>query len=428
MSIDHVSATDRPKDPNQSGFNRLLEIGIVSAKLGLTSFGGPIAHLGYFHEEYVKKRKWMDEQSYAELVALCQFLPGPASSQVGMGIGLRRGGLAGAAAAWLGFTLPSAAAMALFALALRGADVSGVAWLHGLKLTAVAVVAQAVWSMGRKLAAGPLRAAIAVLAAAIALLWPGAFTQAAVIATAGVAGLWLFRRGDAPSGPGASPAAQPATPQPAPNTARAKPASARQTRRFGALISLALFFALLILLPMLARRYPEALGLFDSFYRAGSLVFGGGHVVLPLLEREVVPAGWVSPSDFLAGYGFVQAMPGPLFTFATYLGAVKGGLSGAVIATLAIFLPAFLLIAGTLPYWSRLCRNKRVQSAMHGINAAVVGILLAALYDPIWTSSVHSPGDFTLALLLFAMLAWWKLPPWSAVLAGATGGMLLSLL
>lgn len=426
MTRNQPSISDKLVVSNKFSVKRLLEIGIVSAKLGLTSFGGPIAHLGYFHEEYVKKRKWMDEQSYAELVALCQFLPGPASSQVGMGIGLQRGGLAGAAAAWLGFTLPSAAAMALFALALRGADVSGAAWLHGLKLTAVAVVAQAVWSMGRKLAAGPLRAAIAVLAAAVALLWPGAFTQAAVIAAAGVAGLWLFRRGDA-SEPAASRTASPADAAP-PSPPAEPPAAARQIRRSGALISLAIFFALLILLPLLARRFPEALGLFDSFYRAGSLVFGGGHVVLPLLEREVVPAGWVSASDFLAGYGFVQAMPGPLFTFATYLGAVKGGLSGSVIATLAIFLPAFLLIAAALPFWNRLCRNERVQWAMHGINAAVVGILLAALYDPIWTSSVHTPGDFTLALMLFAMLAWWKLPPWTAVLAGSAGGMLLNLL
>lgn len=404
---------------------RFGEILAVSAKLGLTSFGGPIAHLGYFHEEYVNKRKWMSEQSYAELVALSQFLPGPASSQVGIGIGLQRGGLAGAVAAWLGFTLPSAAAMALFALALRGMDVSGYAWLHGLKLTAVAVVAHAVWSMGRKLAAGPIRAAIAVLACALTLLWPGAFGQVAAIAAAGLAGLWLFRGGGTEAaGPAARPSGGAHAPAPQP-----------LLRRGAALISLALFFALLLLLPLFTRLAGagagaggEALRLVDSFYRAGSLVFGGGHVVLPLLESEIVPAGIIGGDDFLAGYGMVQAMPGPLFTFASYLGAVWGGIPGAMLATLAIFLPAFLLILGALPFWSRLSRHARAQSALHGVNAAVVGLLLAALYDPIWTTSVRNAGDFSLALLLFAMLAWWKLPPWTAVVAGAAGGLLLGLL
>ncbi|WP_410770047.1 chromate efflux transporter [Fontibacillus sp. BL9] len=398
---------------------QLLEIFSVSAKLGLTSFGGPIAHLGYFHNEYVKNRKWLDEKNYAELVALCQFLPGPASSQVGIGIGLSRGGLLGAVAAWIGFTLPSAAAMTLFALTLRGSDVSGAAWLHGLKLTAVAVVAQAVWSMGRKLAAGPSRAAIAVLAAVLTLLWPGAFGQVAAIAAAALAGLWLYRR-EAEAPPG--------LPSREPDIPAARPPLPALRRR-GAAISLTLFAALLILLPLIAQRFPEAGGgalpLIDSFYRAGSLVFGGGHVVLPLLQSEVVPPGWVGESDFLAGYGFVQAMPGPLFTFAAYLGAVKDGLSGALVAIVAIFLPAFLLIVGALPFWSRLCRNANIQRALQGVNAAVVGILLAALYNPVWTSSVRTVGDFTLALLLFAMLAWWKLPPWTTVLAGAAGGMLL---
>jgi len=398
---------------------RFGEILAVSAKLGLTSFGGPIAHLGYFHEEYVNKRKWMSEESYAELVALAQFLPGPASSQVGIGIGLQRGGLAGAVAAWLGFTLPSAAAMVLFALALRGMDVSGAAWLHGLKLTAVAVVAHAVWSMGRKLAAGPSRAAIAVLACALALLWPGAIGQVAAIAAAGLAGLWLFRRGE--------------TEAAGPNGGPAEPAPQPPLRRGAALFSLALFFALLLLLPFFTRLAGpgadgEALWLVDSFYRAGSLVFGGGHVILPLLESEIVPAGVIGGDDFLAGYGMVQAMPGPLFTFASYLGAVWGGIPGAMLATLAIFLPAFLLILGALPFWSRLSRHARAQSGLHGVNAAVVGLLLAALYDPIWTTSVRNAGDFSLALLLFAMLAWWKLPPWTAVVAGAAGGLLLSLL
>ncbi|MEF2966020.1 chromate efflux transporter [Paenibacillus sp. M1] len=422
MTIDHRREIDAPPQPEaernslsgSSALRRLYEIWTVSAKLGLTSFGGPIAHLGYFHEEYVKKRKWLDEKDYAELVALCQFLPGPASSQVGIGIGLRRGGLAGAAAAWLGFTLPSAAVMVLFALALNGLDVSDAGWLHGLKLTAVAVVAQAVWSMGRKLAAGPSRAAIAVFAAGLTLLLPGASGQVTAIAAAALAGLWLYRRHDADIAvPQVAPAPQP------------------PLRRKAALLSLALFFALLLLLPLFAAQSSgaggTALRLFDSFFRAGSLVFGGGHVVLPLLQSEVVPSGLVGQSDFLAGYGFVQAMPGPLFTFASYLGAVMNGLPGAIIATLAIFLPAFLLIIGVLPFWIWLCRNAKIQSALHGVNAAVVGILLAALYDPIWTSSVLSAGDFMLALLLFAMLAWWKLPPWTTVLSGGAGGMLLSL-
>lgn len=399
----------------QSTLRRTMQIFAVSAKLGLTSFGGPVAHLGYFHGEYVKKRKWLDERSYAELVALCQFLPGPASSQVGMGIGLSRGGLAGAIAAWIGFTMPSVIFLVVFGLLMHGMDVSNAAWLHGLKLTAVAIVAQAIWSMGTKLAAGRSRATIAVLATAATLLWQNAFSQILIIATAGIVGLWLFRE--------SSPHDEIQPPSKSESSF-----SIHISRKWG-LFCLSLFFGLLALLPVLSRLWPTSgMQLFDSFYRAGSLVFGGGHVVLPLLQSEVVPNGWVSESDFLAGYGATQAVPGPLFTFASYLGTVMSGIPGACIATIAIFLPAFLLIVGFLPFWNVLRQHSKVQSALQGINAAVVGILLAALYNPIWTSSVHDASDFILALVLFAILVYWKLPLWTAVIAGAAGGLLLGMI
>lgn len=382
---------------------RWTEVLSASFKLGLTSFGGPVAHLGYFHNEYVKRRGWLDERSYADLVALCQFLPGPASSQVGIGIGLMRAGWLGALAAWVGFTLPSALALTLLALLLRHADVSAAGWLHGLKLVAVAIVAQAVLGMGQKLAAGRSRAAIAVAATAATLAWPTALGQVALIAAAGLAGLWLYRSRES------EPLAEWRVP----------------IGKGAAAACLALFFGLLALLPLL-RPLGEGVAFFDSFYRSGALVFGGGHVVLPLLERETVPAGWVSPEAFVAGYGAAQAVPGPLFTFAAYLGAVKGGVSGALLATTAIFLPAFLLIVGALPFWNGIRRHPRLQGALAGINAAVVGILLAALYDPLWTSSVKGAADFSLAAALFVMLTVWKLPPWMAVVAGAAGGQLLA--
>lgn len=381
----------------------LLEILAVSAKLGLTSFGGPIAHLGYYHNEYIRRRKWMDEQNYADLVALCQFLPGPASSQVGIGIGITRGGLLGGLAAWIGFTMPSVILMVLFALFMQGADIANAGWIHGLKIVAVAIVAQAVLGMGASLAPDRSRATIVIATASIALLWQAPFSQLLLIVAAGVAGLILYRK-----------AALPAAPQ------LAIPIS-----RTIAVICLALFFALLIALPALRHWIvADSLALWDSFYRAGSLVFGGGHVVLPLLQQEVVPPGWISEPDFLAGYGVAQAVPGPLFTFGSYLGAMIGGINGAVIATAAIFLPAFLLIAGTLPFWSTLRRSRAMQGALMGINAAVVGILLAALYDPLWTTAILAPTDFALAALLFLMLVVWKLPPWAVVIVGAAGGML----
>jgi chromate transporter len=385
------------------------EVLLVAAKLGCTSFGGPVAHLGYFHKEYVDKRKWLDERSYAELVALGQFLPGPASSQVGIGIGVLRAGLPGGLAAWLGFTLPSVIVMVLFALLLTGfgVDVSTSGWIHGLKIVAVAIVAQAVLSMGQKLAADKSRATIAVAAAAVTLLWPTALNQMLLIAVAAVIGRWLY---EAPEGMAGSSLAVPVS-------------------RRAAWVCIVVFAVLLLLLPIVSVPFAsDWLTMFGSFYRSGSLVFGGGHVVLPLLEREVVPTGMVSGEQFLAGYGVAQAVPGPLFTFAAYLGAAAGGITGAVVATAGIFLPAFLLMVGALPFWGELRQNKGAQGALQGVNAAVVGILLAALYDPLWKTAVTGPAEFSLAALLFLLLVFWKLPPWVIVLAGMGGGMLLGYL
>ncbi|REE68050.1 chromate transporter [Paenibacillus taihuensis] len=397
----------------------LIELLLVSTKLGLTSFGGPIAHLGYFHHEYIRRRKWLDERSYADLVALCQFLPGPASSQVGIGIGLMRAGLLGGLVAWIGFTLPSVIALILFALLLQGGDIAGADWIHGLKIVAVAIVAHAIMGMGQKLAPDRNRATIAVAAAVFSLLSPSAWSQVLLIVCAGLIGLWLYHRQNG-------------------TAVEAAPMEVPVSRKFGA-FCLALFLVLLISLPLL-RQWTSASGgadgigsggggeilaLFDSFYRSGSLVFGGGHVVLPLLEREVVPTGWVSSEQFLAGYGATQAVPGPLFTFASYLGMMADGVLGAVVATIAIFLPAFLLIVGALPFWSSLRTSPKVQGALAGVNAAVVGILLAALYNPLWTTAILAPADFALAAVLFGMLAFWKLPPWIVVVTGALGCLLL---
>ncbi|CAI6086458.1 chromate efflux transporter [Cohnella sp. JJ-181] len=385
-----------------------LAVLAVSTKLGLTSFGGPIAHLGYFHEEYVRRRKWMDERSYADLVALCQLLPGPASSQVGIGIGVARAGWLGGIAAWLGFTLPSVLALVAFAYCVQGYDIGNSGWIHGLQLVAVAIVAHAVLGMGRQLAPDRSRATLAVLAAAVTLVWPTAYTQAMIIVAAGFAG-WRLYRLEAPS-EGATDLRIP-------------------IGRPFAVVCLVLFFVLLAGLPLL-RGLSDArwLAMLDGFYRSGALVFGGGHVVLPLLERVVVPAGWVSQADFSAGYGAAQAVPGPLFTFAAYLGTMAGGLGGAAIAVAGIFLPAFLLVVGALPFWNALRGSPRVRGALTGINAAVVGILLAALYDPLWTTAVARPADAAAAFLLFLLLFFWKLPPVAVVLAGAACGMLLGLL
>jgi chromate transporter len=390
----------------QGNFTSLIEILIVSTKLGLTSFGGPIAHLGYFHDEYVRRRKWLDEQAYANLVALCQFLPGPASSQVGIGIGVMRGGLLGGILAFVGFTTPSVVMLIVFALVLQGMDIGNAGWIHGLKIVAVAVVAHAIWGMAQKLTPDLSRKAIALLALICTLLWQTAYTQVSVIIVAAVAGLIIYK-GQKESSPSAI--------------------QVPLSRSF-AFICLGLFFGLLIVLPILRELTASSwVAMFDSFYRSGSLVFGGGHVVLPLLEREFVPSGWLSKEEFLAGYGAAQAVPGPLFTFAAYIGAVVNGWAGGLLATFAIFLPAFLLVLGTLPFWVTINRNPKITGAIMGVNAAVVGILISAFYDPIWTSSILGPMDFAFAALLFTMLAYWKLPPWVIVVTGIILGYLLSL-
>ena len=386
------------------------EVFTAFLKLGLTSFGGPVAHLGYFRHEFVERRKWLDERAYADLVALCQFLPGPASSQVGMAIGLSRAGYPGALAAWVAFTLPSAIALVLFAYGLTAyGNALGTGWLHGLKVAAVAVVALAVLGMARSLAPDRERASVAVAAAVIALAVPTAWGQVGAIVLGGIIGLTLLR--------GAAPTDHVSMPL--------------SVKRREAVAALVIFFALLIGLPVLAAATTsQAIDLFDAFYRAGSLVFGGGHVVLPLLQAEVVPPGWVDNDTFLAGYGAAQAVPGPLFTFAAYLGAVMGpapnGWIGATLCLVAVFLPSFLLVVGALPFWEALRRQVLAQSALRGINAAVVGLLLSALYHPVWTAGILTTGDYALAIAAFLLLFMWQTPPWLVVLLCALGGAALS--
>lgn len=405
MHTNHANHTDH-KDHSPSKLKALVEILYVSTKLGLTSFGGPIAHLGYFHDEYVRRRKWIDERSYTDLVALCQFLPGPASSQVGIGIGVMRAGIVGGIVSFLGFTLPSVIALVLIAYFFNRISIGQEGWIHGLKIVAVAVVAQAILGMGRSVVTDRRRIALAIAAIAVALLWQTAWSQVCIIVVAGVAG-WLFFK---------------------PQEAAAIPVSTIPIRRSTGICSLILFIGLLVLLPFIREFGPsqQLLAMFDSFYRSGSLVFGGGHVVLPLLEKEVVPSGWVTKEQFLAGYGVTQAVPGPLFTFGSYLGAVMSGWHGAIAATLAIFLPAFLLVIGALPFWHIVRSKQSIQGALIGIQAAVVGILIAAWYDPIWTSSILAPADFVLGSILFAMLTFWKLPPWAVVVTGAVGGYVIA--
>jgi len=388
----------------------VLEVLAVATRLGFTCFGGPIAHIGYFRNEYVVKRRWLDEKTYADLVALCQFLPGAASSKVGMSIGILRAGLAGGLVAWLGFTLPSAIALTVAAIVLRGVDNDTISLLHGLKVAAVAVVAQAVWGMARNLAPDRPRATIAIAAATAVIILPTAIGQVTVIGVAALGG-WRFLRSDddKPSGSGV------AVPIP----------------RWLAIASWVLLFGLLIGLPI-ARSLvtSQALSLYDSFCRSGALVFGGGHVVLPLLQSEVVPPGWVDRDQFLAGYGLAQAIPGPLFTFSAYLGAAMrpapNGIAGASIALIAIFLPSMLLTLGTLPWWGALRARPTAQAALRGVNAAVVGILLAALYSPVWTGAILRPADFVLALAAFGLLVIWRCPPWLVVLLAAAGGALVA--
>jgi chromate transporter len=402
-----MSLDDEARRPG----SRLGEVFAAFLKLGLSSFGGPIAHLGYYHNEFVERRKWLDEAAYADLVALCQFLPGPASSQVGFSLGILRGnGLAGGLLAWLGFTLPSALIMFAFAesaAAISGPIAEGI--LHGLKLVAVAVIAQAIWGMARTLAPDRARAGIAFAAVAVVVFFSGSYAQIAAIALGAAAGLWLCRGDVAPA---------------------SGQLNFPVTRRRGA-VALALFAALLLIPPALAAATgSQALALFDAFYRSGALVFGGGHVVLPLLQAQVVTPGWVSNEAFLAGYGLAQAVPGPIFTFAAYLGAAMGpppnGLEGAAIALVALLLPGMLLVYGMLPFWDGLRAYPAAQAAMRGTNAAVVGILGAALYNPVWTSAVETPRDFALALGGFLLLTVWKMPSWVVVMLLACAGALSS--
>ncbi len=388
--------------------HRIWEVLLVATRLGLTSFGGPIAHIGYFRDEYVARRGWINDARFGELVALCQFLPGPASSQLGIAIGLQRAGHAGALAAWIGFTLPSAAVLILFAYGLQEFGGQGGEWLSGLKIVVVAVVAHALWGMGRSLAPDKPRITIAVLAAVVLLFVGGIAAQVGVIAGGAVLGLVALR-----------------------TSGRPPPEVVGRSSGLGlALAGLATFFALLLALPVASwLTGNELLMLIERFFRSGSLVFGGGHVVLPLLEAEVVQPGWVTGDEFIAGYGAAQAIPGPLFTFAAYLGTVLELTTprwlGGIVAVVAIFLPSFLLVLGVLPLWDRVRGIVPIQKALLGVNAAVVGVLLAALYDPIWTSAIKGPSDFALAAAAFALLAFWKAPPWAVVLATAVTGWLI---
>ena len=387
------------------------EVFSVFLRLGLTSFGGPVAHLSYFRAELVERRKWLDEKAYADIVALCQFLPGPASSQVGIVLGMMRAGLLGGLAAWAGFTLPSALALILFAYGLgRIGDMSHVAWLHGLKIVAVAVVAQAVWGMAKNLCPDRERASFAVAAAVLTLTFPSAGGQIGAILAGGLAG-WRFLPAAAVDG-------------------AHRPLLIPMSRTRAA-VAAAAFAILLVGLPLLATASSShALALFASFYRSGSLVFGGGHVVLPLLQQAVVPQGWIGNDAFLAGYGAAQAVPGPLFAFAAYLGATMkdapNGLLGGLLCLVAIYLPSFLLLVAALPFWDALRHRADVQSALKGVNAAVVGLLLAALYDPVWTSAIFSRADFALGIVAFLLLTLWKTPPWLVVVLGALGASALT--
>ncbi|MFW7342598.1 chromate efflux transporter [Pollutimonas sp. H1-120] len=408
-----MTANSDPATAHRSA-KEAWKVFLAFLRLGLTSFGGPVAHLGYFRDEFVTRRQWLDDRNYADLVALCQFLPGPASSQTGMAIGLARAGYAGAFAAWLGFTLPSAAAMILFALGMASwGDFVSPGFLHGLKIAAVAVVAQAVWGMGSRLCTDNLRIGLAIGAACLTLLWPGPAGQMAAMAVAASLGMLWFK--------------------PADIQARSPGHLSFPISRTAGLAWLLLFAALLIGLPIAAQATGSImLAIFDAFYRAGSLVFGGGHVLLPLLQAEVVPKGWVSDATFLAGYGAVQAVPGPLFTFAGFLGAsIDTGINGVVSGIwgiTAIFVPSFLLVCGALPFWNQFRRNRRMRAAMDGVNAGVVGLLLAALYQPVWASAIMRPADFSLGLLAFGALMYFRVPPWLVVAASGLAGSLLATL
>lgn len=391
---------------NQSGRN-LIEILLTSLRLGLTSFGGPVAHLAYFKEEYVNKKKWLDDKLYADIIAVCQFLPGPASSQVGISIGMLRGGIAGGVLSFLGFTLPSVLVLIIFALLYQTLNLEGAVFINSLKVVAVAVVLHALLGMGKNLTPDIPRMLMAVAAAGLMLIYPNAWIQILTILLGGLIGYFLFK-----------------------NKAENKLTNFRfnLTRKIG-IISFSTLIGLLILLPLLNSLFDnQYLNIFDIFFRVGSIVFGGGHVVLPMIEREVVPTGLISADEFLAGYGMAQAVPGPLFTFASYLGTVMLGTMGGIIATIAMFMPSFLLVMSALPFLNLLRGNKNFQSVLMGVNATVVGILLAAFYDPVFISGINSGSDFFLALLLFFLLYKMKVPAWMIVILGVAAGYLLQLL
>ncbi len=390
------------------------EVFLVFLRLGCTSFGGPVAHLGYFRAEFVGRRRWIEEAEFADLVALCQFLPGPASSQVGMGLGLLRAGAPGMLAAWAGFTLPSALLMSAFGYGLTAlGDVGHAPWVKGLKLVAVAVVAQAVWGMARNLCPDRPRASLAVAASVLALAAPSALGQIGAILLGAAGGLWLLPPVPVASVPG--------------------PVTELRVPRGVAIGLLAVFFLLLLVVsPLAAGSRIQAVRLFGAFYRSGALVFGGGHVMLPLLQAAVVPPGWIGNDAFLAGYGAAQALPGPLTTFSAYLGTVMrpapNGWRGALLCLASIFLPSMLLVAGAMPFWGALRRRGAVQAALRGVNAAVVGVLLAALFTPVWTGAVSVWADFALVMTAFLLLAAWAVPPWLVVLLGAGAAAMLGAL
>ena len=380
----------------------VFQVGLIFLRLGLTSFGGPIAHIGYFREEFLNRRKWLEEKTFADLLALCQFLPGPASSQLGIAIGNIRAGFWGGIAAWLGFTMPSAIAMILFGygIGLIAKSVS-TGWIHGLKVVAVAVVAQAVWNMAINLCQDRPRQTIAVLSALTVLLWHSTLSQIIVIIAAGLVGWKILHSNE--------------------DTNLLSESTTSTGKRTRAILALVIFFALIVLLPLCATLFPGTfIDFVSSFYRVGSLVFGGGHVVLPLIQAEVVPSGWITNDAFLAGYGAAQAVPGPLFTFAAYLGTIMtpkpDGWIGGLICLASIYLPSFLLLMGILPFWDSLRSRPGIRAALNGVNASVVGLLFAALYDPVWTSAILSVKDFAVALTCFGLLAIWKVPAWAVVI------------
>lgn len=393
------------KQSSKSSITVLLEILLISTRLGLTSFGGPAAHLAYFKETYIDRKKWLNEKTYAELIAVCQFLPGPASSQVGIAIGIMRGGLFGGLFSFIGFTLPSVIILIIFALAYEQFDLQGAGFIHSLKVVAVAVVLHALIGLAKKLTPDKSRAAIAIFAAVIMVLFPSAWLQIVVIVIAGLLGFLLFQKKA---------------------SSRLEPFPVNISKKAG-LSSLVILISVLVFTPLLNNLVENPLlKIFTVFFRVGSLVFGGGHVVLPMLEREVVTEGLLSADEFLAGYGMAQAVPGPLFTFSSYLGTMMEGLPGALTATIAIFMPSFLLVIAALPFLNELRKHTSFQGILMGVNASVVGILLAAFYDPVIKSGITSAADLSLGAILFALLYIWKLPAWMIVLIGIAGGYIIS--